>query len=79
MDKKGIKYIDISRTIATGMKKRKMGIPGEERLVRKGVSYSSVQDISLFKGLDVVVAGGGNSGVQTAEDLNKTGDRKSHV
>jgi len=59
--------------IATGMKKRKLGIPGEEKFARKGVSYSSVQDISLFKGLDVVVIGGGNSGIQTADDLDKTG------
>ncbi|MGW8314135.1 MAG: FAD-dependent oxidoreductase [Bacteroidales bacterium] len=59
--------------IATGMKKRKLGIPGEDRLVRKGVSYSSVQDIELFKGLDIVVIGGGNSGVQTADDLSKIG------
>jgi alkyl hydroperoxide reductase subunit F len=55
--------------IATGMKRRKIGIPGEERLLRKGVSYSSVQDTALFKGLDVVVVGGGNSGIQTASDL----------
>ncbi|NOZ48101.1 MAG: FAD-dependent oxidoreductase [Chlorobi bacterium] len=67
------KYESQTLIIATGMKKRKMGIPGEDRLVRKGVSYSSVQDISLFKGLDVVVIGGGNSGAQTAEDLSKTG------
>lgn len=55
--------------IATGMKRRKLGIPGEERLQRKGVSYSAVQDISLFKGLRVVVIGGGNSGIQTANNL----------
>ncbi len=59
--------------IATGMKKRKLGIPGEERLQRKGVSYSLVQDIGLFKGWDVVVIGGGNSGLQTAEELLKIG------
>ncbi len=36
---------------------------------RRGVSYSALQDISLFKGMDTVVVGGGNSGVQTAADL----------
>lgn len=55
--------------IATGMKRKRIGIPGEERLQRKGVSYSSVQDIALFKGLEIVVIGGGNSAVQTANDL----------
>ena len=59
--------------IATGMKRKKLGISGEERLQRKGISYSSVQDIALFKGLDVVVIGGGNSGVQTANDLKNLG------
>ncbi len=65
--------------IATGMKKRKLGIPGEAKLVRKGVSYSAVQDIGLFKGLDIVVIGGGNSGLQTANDLSKIGCQVSVV
>lgn len=59
--------------IATGMKRRRLGVPGEERLLRKGVSYSAVQETALFKGLDVVVVGGGNSGIQTASDLKKLG------
>jgi len=71
--KKQDRFLSHAVIIATGMKKRKLGIPGEDRLQRKGVSYSSVQDINLFKGLDIVVIGGGNSGVQTADDLTKIG------
>ncbi len=71
--KEQYKFYSKAVIIATGMKKRKLGIPGEKELARKGVSYRSVQDIGLFKGLDVVVIGGGNSGVQTANDLNKNG------
>jgi alkyl hydroperoxide reductase subunit F len=67
------KFLTRSVIIATGMKRRKLNIPGEERLQRRGVSYSSVQDITFFKGLDVVVIGGGNSGIQTANDLKKIG------
>lgn len=67
------KYTANSVIVASGMKKRKLGIPGEDRLQRKGISYSLVQDIELFKGSDVVVIGGGNSGVETAEDLQKNG------
>jgi len=67
----GIKVFSKAIIIATGMKKRKLGIPGEDRLQRKGISYSSVQDISLFSGMDVIVIGGGNSGVQTANDLKR--------
>ncbi|MFO8234664.1 MAG: FAD-dependent oxidoreductase [Bacteroidales bacterium] len=55
--------------IATGMKKRKLGIKGENRLQRKGIFYKSVQDISLLEGKEVVVIGGGNSAIQTANDL----------
>ncbi len=69
--KEGIKAFSKTVVIATGMKKRKLGILGEDRLQRKGISYSSVQDISLFSGMDVVVIGGGNSGVQTANDLKR--------
>ncbi len=65
--------------IATGMKRKKLGVPGEEKLLRRGVSYRSVQDITLFKGLDVVVVGGGNSGIQTAQDLKKLGCRVTLV
>ncbi len=65
--------------IATGMKRKKLGVPGEERLQRKGVSYSSVQDAPLFKGLDVVVMGGGNSGIQAANDLKNLGCRVALV
>jgi alkyl hydroperoxide reductase subunit F len=65
------KFLAHSIIVATGMKRRRLGVPGEERLQRKGVCYSSLQDIALFKGMDVVVVGGGNSGVQTANDLYK--------
>jgi NADH-dependent peroxiredoxin subunit F len=67
------KYKANAVIVASGMKKRKLGIPGENRLQRKGICYSLVHDIDLFKGSDVVVIGGGNSGVQTANDLQKAG------
>jgi alkyl hydroperoxide reductase subunit F len=59
--------------IASGMKRRKLGIPGELRLLRKGVSHSALQDTSIFAGKHVVVVGGGNSGVQTARGLLQSG------
>ncbi len=59
--------------IATGMKRRRLGIPGEERLLRKGVSHSAVQDAPLLAGTEVVVVGGGNSGIQAARELLNAG------
>jgi alkyl hydroperoxide reductase subunit F len=57
--------------IATGMTRRKLGIPGEERLQRQGIFYSLVHDVSRFQGMKVVIVGGGNSGIQTANELKE--------
>jgi alkyl hydroperoxide reductase subunit F len=65
--------------VASGMKGRKLKVPGEDRLQRRGISYRSVQDIELFQGLDILVVGGGNSGVQTANDFVRIGCRVTLV
>lgn len=72
-------YLTKSVIIATGMKRRKLGIPGEDEFLRKGVSHSTLQDTSLFAGKQVVVVGGGNSGVQTARALVHSGCRVTLV
>ncbi len=48
--------------VTTGTSHKKLGIPGEEKYFGKGLSYCSTWDGYLFKGKDVVVIGGGNSG-----------------
>jgi alkyl hydroperoxide reductase subunit F len=55
--------------IATGAQWRKLGVPGEQENVGKGVAYCPHCDGPYFKGKDVVVVGGGNSGVEAALDL----------
>ena len=55
---------------ATGMTKRNLGVPGEEDFQRRGIFYARAQDLSLVKGKDVAVVGGGNSAVQIVEDLH---------
>ncbi len=57
--------------IASGKNPRPLKVPGEERLVGKGVTYCSICDAPLFKEKDVAVIGGGNSGLDTALDLTK--------
>ncbi|MDE6952191.1 MAG: thioredoxin-disulfide reductase [Erysipelotrichales bacterium] len=52
--------------IATGTKERKMGIPHEEEMTGRGVSYCAVCDGPFFKGKIVTVVGGGNSAIEEA-------------
>lgn len=56
--------------VATGAKPRSLNIPGEAEYVGKGVHYCSTCDGPFYKGLDVAVIGGGNSGVEAALDLS---------
>jgi len=50
--------------IATGARKRRLGIPGEERFAAHGVSYSATRDHSLYAGKKVCVIGGSDSAVE---------------
>ena len=52
--------------LANGVQRRKLGVPGEERLGGRGVSYCATCDGSFFKGKDVAVVGGGNTAVEDA-------------
>lgn len=52
--------------IAVGSRKRKLRVPGEERLAGRGVSYCAACDGPLFKGKRVIVVGGGNSAFTSA-------------
>jgi len=57
--------------IASGKSWRKLDVPGEKRLTGRGVAYCTICDAPLFRDKNVVVAGGGNSGVESAIDLAK--------
>ena len=58
-----------SVVLATGARWRPLGVPGEVEYKNKGVAYCPHCDGPLFKGQDVAVIGGGNSGVEAAIDL----------
>ena len=55
--------------LATGARWRNVNVPGEQQYRTKGVAYCPHCDGPLFKGKDVAVIGGGNSGVEAAIDL----------
>lgn len=63
------KYQGKTVILGAGARRRKLGIPGEEKLNGKGVAYCSTCDAPLFSGKAVAVVGGGNAGLEAAVDL----------
>lgn len=47
--------------LTTGADYNRLGVPGEERLTGKGVSYCATCDAAFFKGQEVAVVGGGDA------------------
>lgn len=65
----GESFATRSVIVATGAKWRKLGVKGEDENIGSGVAYCPHCDGPFFKGKDVAVVGGGNSGVEAAIDL----------
>ena len=59
-------YKGKSVIIATGSKNRKLGLPNEDKLIGKGVSYCSTCDGMFFKDKVVAITGGGNNAIDDA-------------
>lgn len=57
--------------IATGAEHKKIGIPGEEKLNGRGVSYCAVCDGAFFRDRPLVVIGGGDSAVEEGTYLTQ--------
>lgn len=57
--------------ISTGAKPRKLGVPGEEELQGKGVSYCATCDAPFYRDQDIAIVGGGNTAIQEALHLTK--------
>jgi thioredoxin reductase (NADPH) len=52
--------------IATGARRRRLGIPGEDRFETRGVSFSATRDHSQYAGKKVCVIGGGDSAIENS-------------
>ena len=52
--------------VANGVKPRKMGLPNEDDLVGKGVSYCAVCDGPFYKGKEIYLIGDANTSLQYA-------------
>jgi len=61
--------------VATGSNPRKLGVPGEEELGGRGVSYCAVCDGAFFKDKPIAVVGGGDAALTEALFLTKFGSR----
>lgn len=55
--------------VVSGARRRKLGIPGEDKFEGTGVAYCATCDAPLFAGKDVAVVGGGNAGFEATIDL----------
>lgn len=61
--------------IATGVRRRRLDVPGEQELEGRGVSYSATRDRVRFAGRSVAVAGGGDAAFENALRLAEVGCR----
>ena len=52
--------------IATGSKNKKLGLPNEDQLIGKGISYCATCDGAFYKNKKVAVVGGGNTALEDA-------------
>jgi thioredoxin reductase (NADPH) len=55
--------------IATGLARRRLGVPGEEAYSGRGVSYSASTDLQRIAGGEAVVVGGGDGAFENAAML----------
>ncbi len=65
--------------VTAGGEARKLGVPGEDELAGKGVSYCAVCDGAFFEGADIAVVGGGDSAVEEGTFLTRYGKKVSVI
>ena len=57
--------------LAMGAEHKKLGVPGEEELSGRGVSYCATCDAAFFKDCETIIVGGGDSAMEEAIFLAK--------
>lgn len=67
----GTDYTSFLVILAPGGRSRTLGVPGEEILKGRGISYCATCDGDFFTDREIVVVGGGNSALEEAVSLTK--------
>jgi thioredoxin reductase (NADPH) len=57
--------------LAMGAEHKRLGVPGEQELGGRGVSYCATCDAAFFKGAPTMIVGGGDSAMEEAIFLSK--------
>jgi thioredoxin reductase (NADPH) len=64
-------HLSRSIVLAMGAQHRKLGVPGEDELSGRGVSYCATCDAAFFKQAPTIIVGGGDSAMEEAMFLAK--------
>ena len=75
----GTEVVSKAVVIATGISRRKLGIPGEKELFGKGVSYCAVCDCNFYKGRRAVIVGNESEAAVSAEMMTGYASETSWV
>lgn len=67
----GDEYTSWAVLLAVGTRYRRLGVPGEEDFIGAGVHFCATCDGPFYMGQEMVVVGGGNSGVEEGVFLTK--------
>ena len=65
----GRRFKALSVVYCAGKEYLRLGVPGEDRFMGKGIAFCATCDAPLYKGRKVAVVGGGNSAFTSARDL----------
>ena len=67
----GTDYCSSSLLLAPGSRYRRLNVPGEEDLIGAGIHFCATCDGPFYKGQELFVVGGGNSGIEEGLFLTK--------
>ena len=72
-------YVGKAMIVTAGADYNRLGVPGEERLTGRGVSYCATCDAAFFKGQHVAVVGGGDAAMDEGLFTTRYADRVTAI